>query len=430
MGSIKELQSVEIVKIKPYKNNAKIHGKNQLKKLQESISEFGFLTPCLIDQDFNLIAGHGRVEAAKALGMKEVPCVYIENLNETQRRAYILADNRLGELGEWDMDLVSQELQTLSDSGFNLELTGFTFDDITSDDIDFSELDEEAEKIEQELPEEATIQQGQMFRLGNHILLCGDSTKEDDLKKLMRKELADLVVTDPPYNVDVTGGTKDNLKIMNDSMSDDSFVEFLSLAFKNLTNGLKLGGGWYIWLASSTYPQFEKALSNNKMHEHQQLIWVKNQFLLGRSDYQWRHEPCLYGWKEGAAHYFIDDRTKSSVFEKIEDIDSMSEADAKKLLKRFYNQNLTMSSIIHEKKPLRSEDHPTMKPVALIERLIENSSRTGDIVLDLFGGSGTTLIACENKKRKCRMMELDPHYCEVIIKRWEKLTGRKAELID
>ena len=430
MGSIKELQSVEIAKIKPYKNNAKIHGKNQLKKLQESISEFGFLTPCLIDQDFNLIAGHGRVEAAKALGMKEVPCVYIENLNETQRRAYILADNRLGELGEWDMDLVSQELQTLNDSGFNLELTGFTFDDITSDDIDFSELDEEAEKIEQELPEEATIQQGQMFRLGNHILLCGDSTKEDNLKKLMGKELADLVVTDPPYNVDVTGGTKENLKIMNDSMSDDSFVEFLSLAFKNLTDGLKLGGGWYIWLASSTYPQFEKALSNNKMHEHQQLIWVKNQFILGRSDYQWRHEPCLYGWKEGAAHYFIDDRTKSTVFEKIEDIDSMSEADAKKLLKRFYNQNLTMSSIIHEKKPLKSENHPTMKPVALIERLIENSSRSGDIVLDLFGGSGTTLIACENKKRKCRMMELDPHYCEVIIKRWEKLTGRKAELID
>ena len=242
MGSIKELQSVEIAKIKPYKNNAKIHGKNQLKKLQESISEFGFLTPCLIDQDFNLIAGHGRVEAAKALGMKEVPCVYIENLNETQRKAYILADNRLGELGEWDMDLVSQELQTLSDSGFNLELTGFTFDDITSDDIDFSELDEEAEKIEQELPEEATIQQGHMFRFGNHILLCGDSTKEEDLKKLMGKELADLVVTDPPYNVDVTGGTKDNLKIMNDSMNDDSFVEFLSSAFKNLTNGLKLGG--------------------------------------------------------------------------------------------------------------------------------------------------------------------------------------------
>lgn len=246
MGNIKELQTVKIEKLKPYKNNAKIHGKKQVKKLQKSISEFGFLTPCLIDQDYNLIAGHGRVEAAKGLGIKEVPCIFIENLNETQRRAYILADNRLGELGEWDMDLVSQELQTLSDSGFNLELTGFTFDDITSDDIDFSELDEEAKKIEQELPEEATIQQGQMFRLGNHILLCGDSTKEDDLKKLMGKELADLVVTDPPYNVDVTGGTKDNLKIMNDSMSDDSFVEFLSSAFKNLTDGLKLGGLVYM----------------------------------------------------------------------------------------------------------------------------------------------------------------------------------------
>jgi len=242
VGNIKELQSVEIAKIKPYKNNAKIHGKNQLRKLQESISEFGFLTPCLIDQEYNLIAGHGRVEAAKALGMTEVPCVFVENLNSTQRRAYILADNRLGELGEWDMDLVSQELQTLSDSGFNLELTGFTFDDITSDDIDFSELDEEAEKIEEELPEESSIQQGQMFRLGNHILLCGDSTKEDDLKRLMGRELADLVVTDPPYNVDVTGGTKENLKIMNDSMDDDSFVEFLTAAFKNLTNGLKLGG--------------------------------------------------------------------------------------------------------------------------------------------------------------------------------------------
>lgn len=243
MGNIKELQIVKIEKLKPYKNNAKIHGKEQVKKLQESISEFGFLTPCLIDQDYNLIAGHGRVEAAKGLGIKEVPCIFIENLNETQRRAYILADNRLGELGEWDMDLVSQELQTLNASGFNLELTGFTFDDITSDDIDFSELDDEAEKIEKELPEEdSDIKDGQMFKLGNHILLCGDATKEENLRKLMGKDFADLVITDPPYNVDVTGQTKDALKIKNDSMSDEAFVEFLTAAFKNLTNGLKLGG--------------------------------------------------------------------------------------------------------------------------------------------------------------------------------------------
>lgn len=165
------------------------------------------------------------------------------------------------------------------------------------------------------------------------------------------------------------------------------------------------------------------------MHEHEMLIWVKNQFVLGRSDYHWRHEPCLYGWKEGAAHYFIDDRTKSTVFEKINNIESLSEKDAKDLLKRLFNQNKTITSVIHENKPNRSEEHPTMKPVALIERLIENSSKSGDIILDLFGGSGSTLIACENKHRHCRMMELDPHYCEVIIKRWEKLTGKKAELI-
>lgn len=429
MGSIEKIEEIEIAKLKPYVKNAKKHGAAQVEKLKASIQEFGFLTPCLIDKEFNLIAGHGRLAAAKELQLEKVPCVFVEGLSDDQRRAYILADNRLGELGEWDMELVSEELKALNDNGFTLELTGFEFDDITSDDIDFSDLDEKANKIEEEAPEESTTKSGQIFKLGNHLLMCGDSAKDDDLKKLMGKELADLVITDPPYNIDYEGGTKDKLKIKNDAMTDLEFDNFLNAVIANLKNYLKIGGVYYIWLPSTGIDAFSLALKKNGLQVKQLLIWVKNTFSLGRQDYQWRHEPCIYGWKEGAAHYFTDDRTKSTVFEKKIKVDDLTEPEAKNMLKAFFSEIEFTATVMHEKKPARSAVHPTMKPVNLIMRQIENSSKENDLILDLFGGSGTTLIACEQKRRRCKMMEYDPHYCDVIIARWEKLTGQKAELI-
>lgn len=243
MGSIEKIEEIDIEQLKPYAKNAKKHGKDQIEKLKASILEFGFLTPCLIDKDFNLIAGHGRLAAAKELKLKKVPCVFVEGLNDDQRRAYILADNRLGELGEWDMDLVSEELAELNEHGFELELTGFEFDDITSDDIDFSGLDDQANEIESQQPEEATTKPGEIFKLGNHRLMCGDSTNAEDVKALMGEELADLVITDPPYNIDYEGKTKDALKIKNDAMTETEFEEFLNKSFDNLRNYLKIGGG-------------------------------------------------------------------------------------------------------------------------------------------------------------------------------------------
>lgn len=430
MGKIGAIEEIAIEKLRPYERNAKIHGATQVEKLKSSIKEFGFLTPCLIDQDFNLIAGHGRLMAAKELKMQTIPCVFIEGLSEDERKAYILADNRLSELGEWDMDLVSEELKALSDNGFNLELTGFDFDDITSDDIDFSDLDEKGNRIEETMPEEPTTQKGELFKLGRHYLMCGDSTKAEDVKRLMGDELADLIITDPPYNIDYEGKTKEALKIKNDNMSEEDFYDFLCKAFDNLKSALKIGGGYYIWLPSTGIDIFIKALKKHDLEMKQLLIWVKNVFSLGRQDYQWRHEPCIYGWKEGAAHYFTDDRRKSTVFEKKIDVDSLTEKEAKKILKGHLQEVEKFATVIHENKPSRSEAHPTMKPVALLERQIENSSRVDDLILDLFGGSGSTLIACQNKRRRCKMMEFDPHYCDVIIKRWEDLTGEKAEKVD
>ncbi len=430
MGNIEKIEEIDITKLQPYKKNAKKHGKGQIEKIKASILEFGFLTPCLIDKDFNLIAGHGRLAAAEELGLKKLPCVFIEGLTEDQRHAYILADNRLSELGEWDMNLVSEELEELNKHGFDLELTGFEFDDITSDDIDFSDLDAQANKIEEELPEEPKTKPGDIYQLGDHVLMCGDSTKAEDVKKLMGNVEADLCITDPPYNIDYEEKTKDALKIQNDSMGENDFINFLTAAFNNMKSSLKSGGAFYIWHPFTGTFEFISALNKSGMEMRQILVWVKNVFTLGRQDYQWRHEPCIYGWKEGAAHYFVEDRTKSTVFECKLKIDDLKEPEAKQLLKALFCEIENYSTVIHEKRPTRSVEHPTMKPVNLIKRQIENSSKEGDLVFDLFGGSGTTLIACEEKRRRCRMMEYDPHYCDVIINRFEKLTGKTAKKVN
>ena len=429
MAKIADVQEVSLEKLRPYERNAKKHGPGQVEKLKASIMEFGFLTPCLIDSDYNLIAGHGRVMAAKELGIKTVPCVFIEGLTDEQRRAYILADNRLGELGEWDMELVSQEVEWLRGEGFDIDVTGFTADDILFDEIDFG-LDEEPEP---EPPAEAITKTGDIWQLGDHRLICGDSTRPEDLAALMQGDRADLLITDPPYNVALGVGDTpevakarrrrtDGLKIENDAMSAEEFEDFIFNAFSIAAGHMKEGAAYYCWYASTSQKSTQTALEKAGLPPRQILIWVKNALVLGRQDYQWRHEPCFYGWKEGAAHYFIDARSLTTIFD---DLDSITRDEAIDRLKEYS----ATTSAIYEDRPNRSPLHPTMKPLGLFKKQIRNSSKEGDIVLDIFGGSGTTLIACEEMGRRCRIVEYDPFYATAIIRRWEEQTGRKAEKV-
>ena len=420
MAKIDKVQEISIARLNPYSKNAKKHSNEQVDKIAKSITEFGFLNPVLIDEEKNIIAGHGRVMAAAKIGMDKVPCLSVEGLTPEQYKAYVLADNKLTELGEWDMTLVTTELLDLKENGFDISLTGFSIDDITFDDDEFLEVPEEEdeEPTEEIVPR---IHRGEVWKLGEHRLMCGDSTSAKDVEKLMNGESADLCVTDPPYNVAYQGGTKDKLTIENDNMSEEDFLEFLEKVFANMRDALKEGGAFYVWHASSSQKQFMDALINNGLDIRQMIIWVKSSLVLGRQDYQWKHEPCLYGWKDGASHYFIDVRSLTTVIEK--EIDEMNREELVDALRELISQ---VSTISYYDKPNKSELHPTMKPVGLIERQVRNSSKGGEIVLDLFGGSGTTLIACENLERKCRMMEYDERYAETIIRRWEEQTGKVA----
>lgn len=425
MGKIAELRQVPTDKLVPYNANAKIHGRKQIEQLKKSINEFGFLSPCLIDADFNIIAGHGRVEAAKALGLDAVPCIQVDDLTDEQRRAYILADNRLTELGEWDRDILSAELQALKDEGFDIDLTGFTIDDIMIEEIDFSEIDEAWEDAGDASDQEPKAKPGDIFALGRHRLMCGDATDPKDVEKLTGGRSVQLVVTDPPYNVDYTGKTKDALKIDNDNQTDEAFFRFLVKAFKNLYEALEPGRSFYIWFAIMETRAFMNAAEKTGLIPRQMLLWVKNIFVLSRQDYNWRHEPCLYGWKDGAAHYFCEDKSQSTIFDKKLDVDKMPDQEAKDLLKK----SVEYSTVLYEDRPMASEQHPTMKPINLIKKQIENSSRPGEIVLDLFGGSGTTLIAAEQTERTCYMMELSPEYVTAILDRFQAVTGQKPKKI-
>ena len=268
------------------------------------------------------------------------------------------------------------------------------------------------------------IKRGDFFKLGDHYLLCGDSTDLKDIDTLMQGAKADLVVTDPPYNVDYEG--QKGMKIQNDAMSDNQFIQFLTDTFAAMKHALKDGGAYYIWHADTNRLAFSQALLNNDMKERQNLIWVKNAMVLGRQDYQWKHEPCLYGWKPGAAHYFIEDYTNTTVIEDAPNINQLDKDGLKNYIKELLKAIDEKTTIIREDKPRSSDLHPTMKPVPMIADQIINSSRKDEIVLDQFGGSGSTLMACEQTGRKARLMELDPVYCDVIIERWESFTGQKA----
>ena len=376
--------------IKPYENNAKIHNDEQIEALIKSISEFGFTNPVLVDESYNCIAGHGRLIAAERMGLNEVPCRVIKGLSDEQKRALILADNKIAEMAEWDYDKLEMELNSITD----IDMSDFGFDFDADDEI---EIQEDNYEIDDHIPAEPRSVRGGLYKLGDHILMCGDSTDSQDVKTLLQDSKIDLVLTDPPYNVAYVGKTEDELTIENDKQNDDEFIDFLTKAFTNMHDALKSGSPFYVWHASSSQKLFEVALNSAGLFVREQLIWNKNSLVMGRFDYHFKHEPCFYGWKDGDAHKWYSDRKQTTVM----DFD----------------------------RPNANTMHPTMKPVALFSYLIENSSKKGDSVLDLFGGSGTTLIACEQLNRRCFMMELDPKYCDVIIDRWETYTGRKAECL-
>lgn len=434
---MRRYENVKIEKLKPYENNARTHSEEQVEKIARSIEEFGFINPVIIDSDFGIIAGHGRVLGAQKLGMEEVPCLFVEDLTETQKRAYILADNKLALDAGWDDEILKQEIKALDDLNFDVSIAGFDIEDFdfNQSDIEFEEDDYD---VEAKLPEIPKAKYGDIYQLGDHRVMCGDSTNPDDIDKLINGEIMDLCVTDPPYNVNYGsinesgyGKERDNgNKILNDNMDDESFYFFLKAFYEQMIRVLKEGGAYYIFHSDSEGYNFRKALRDAGGIVKQNLIWVKNALVLGRQDYQWKHEPCLYGWKEGAGHYFIDDRTQTTVFEDKADLDKLTKEELKEMIQDILADKIP-TTIIHEDKPLKNDIHPTMKPIRLISRLVKNSSKAGENVIDFFGGSGSTLISCEQLGRKCYTIELDPKYVDVIIDRWETLTGKTAiKIID
>ena len=402
----------------------------EYQKIKRSIEEFGYVEPVIINDDHTIIGGHQRVKVLKDLGYEELQVIQI-SVDKTKEKALNVALNKI--TGEWDFDKLSQVLEDLDLEEFDLEITGFDLDEI--DDLLGIEPEVVEDNYEVILPEEPKAKHGEIYQLGEHRLMCGDSTVEEEVDALMDEGIADMVMTDPPYNVDYGskaeainkyGYNFTDRHIKNDYMPALQFVEFLDDAMRNMEKHLKAGGAFYIWHASVTVHEFETALRYNNLKTRQQLVWNKNSIVLSRQDYHWKHEPCLYGWKEGKAHYFVDDRTQSTVIEDTRPkYKQMKKAELVALLDEIYSDKES-TTVISEDNPVVSDMHPTMKPIKLLARLIKNSSKKNWNVLDLFGGSGSTLIACEQLERKCYMMELDPKYVDVIIDRWEQFTGQEA----
>lgn len=384
-----------IADLKPYERNARIHSDEQVAQLCESIRVFGFLRPLLITADNEIVCGHGRVEGAKLAGLTRLPCILAEQLTDEQRRAFILADNRLAEQASWDKDLVSAELIRLRDEGFNISIIGFDESDIR---LDLPQEPFEDDDFDPEPQEGECLEDGTLWQLGRHRLFVGDATLLSNVSCLMGGEVADLLLTDPPYGVDYEGKTSEHKKIENDNLTGDGFLQFLTMAFNNAKSYMREGAVYYIWHPDGDPAlEFRQALRDLDMPVRQCLCWVKNSLVLSRQDYHWQHEPCLYGWAAGRQHDWHSDRKQSTVME--------------------------------FDRPTKSIEHPTMKPVKLFAYQIGNSTLQGDRVLDLFAGSGTTVIACEETNRKAFCMEKDGRYAAVIIRRWETMTGQKAEQI-
>lgn len=412
----------------PYENNPR-NNDEAVEPVANSISEFGFKVPIVATSDGEIINGHTRWKAAKKLKLKTVPVIIADDLTEEQVRAFRLADNKVAEIAQWDIELLLSEIESVD----NLDMTlfGFTDSDYTLDDFEDEETDTDIseDEIESEGDSVSSVEYGDIYQLGRHRLMCGDSTSAGDMKELVDGEKIDLYVTDPPYNVAYEGKTEEAMTIQNDSMDDASFRQFLRDAFSVADQHLKPGGAFYIWHADSEGLNFRAAVKETGWLLKQNLVWVKNSIVLGRQDYQWKHEPCLYGWKDGASHYFIDNRSLATVIE--EDEENLKEMTKGELISYIKTmQENSPTSIFYEDKPVRSDIHPTMKPLKLIARCVLNSSKKGERVLDSFNGGGSTLMVCEKTERIYYGMELDPVYVERTIKRWEEETGLKAEKIN
>lgn len=412
----------------PYENNPR-NNDEAVEPVANSISEFGFKVPIVATSDGEIINGHTRWKAAKKLKLKTVPVIIADDLTEEQVRAFRLADNKVAEIAQWDIELLLSEIESVD----NLDMTlfGFADSDYTLDDFEDEETDTDIseDEIESEGDSVSSVEYGDIYQLGRHRLMCGDSTSAGDMKELVNGEKIDLYVTDPPYNVAYEGKTEEAMTIQNDSMDDASFRQFLRDAFSVADQHLKPGGAFYIWHADSEGLNFRAAVKETGWLLKQNLVWVKNSIVLGRQDYQWKHEPCLYGWKDGASHYFVDNRTLATVIE--EDEENLKEMTKGELISYIKTmQENSPTSIFYEDKPVRSDIHPTMKPLKLIARCVLNSSKKGERVLDSFNGGGSTLMVCEKTERIYYGMELDPVYVERTIKRWEEETGLKAEKIN
>lgn len=391
-----EMQLVPLGKLVPYINNARTHSPEQLTKLRSSLREFGFINPVIIDRDYNIIAGHGRVLAAKEEGIMEVPCVFVDYLTEAQKKAYILADNRMALDAGWDEELLRIEIESLQGEDFDVSLTGFEEQELA--DLFAIEGDKAAKDDDFELSaalEKASfVERGDLWIVGRHRLLCGDATRTEDVERLMDGKKANLVVTDPPYGVSFK--SSDGLTIQNDSMKDEEFYTFLLTAFQCMAEHLENGGSAYVFHADTEGLNFRKAFIDIGFHLAGVCIWVKNSLVLGRSDYQWQHEPVLFGWKKGGKHSWYSDRRQTTIW--------------------------------NYDKPKRNKNHPTSKPLDLLGYPICNSSQENAIVLDTFGGSGSTMMACEQLNRICHMMELDEKYASVILRRYVEDTGDKENV--
>jgi site-specific DNA-methyltransferase (adenine-specific) len=409
-----KIKEIEISCINEYENNPR-NNEKAVEAVAESIRQFGFKVPIVVDKDFVIVAGHTRLKAANVLDMKSVPCVIADDLTEEQLKAYRLADNKTAELAEWDFEKLHEELKALN--AFDMDVFGFdTLPDLMDEMNDSTEI-----SIDDILGEEETkTKRGDIWLLGQHRLICGDCTDKAIIAQLMDGAKADLLLTDPPYNVAIENSA--GLTIQNDNMSDTAFYEFLHSAFSAANSAMRDGAGFYIWHGETEGLNFRKACNAVKWNLKQCIIWVKSQITIGRQDYQWKHEPCLYGWKGGGSHYFIKNRKQATVIDEDVNLEFMTADELRKMIADIMEQ----SSILREDKPLKNSDHPTMKPVPLIKKQVKNSTKRGGIVLDIFGGSGTTLMACEELHRTCYMCELDERYCDVIIKRYEEMTGKKA----
>ena len=385
-----QLIEMTIDKIQPYENNPR-NNDGAVDKVAESIKEFGFKVPIIVDKDHIIIVGHTRYKAAIKLQLKEVPVIMAEDLTEEQVKAFRIMDNKSSELATWDYEVLLVEMESLKLEDYNLELTGFELNELEGiiDKYNPKEVEEDEDfNIEDqlELIESPKSKRGDIWLLGKNRLLCGDSTVKEDVEKLMNGQKANMVFTDPPYNVAYEGGTDDRLTIQNDNMNSEEFYNFLFKVFNNYFDIMEEGSPIYVCHADSEGENFRRAYREAGLKLAECIIWVKNTFVMGRQDYHWRHEPILYGWKEGKAHYFVDDRTQDTVWE--------------------------------IPKPQRNGEHPTMKPLALCARGIKNSSKPKDIVVDLFGGSGSTLMAAVEVDRICYTMELDEKYTDVILLRY------------